>query len=110
MRWRIPSRYRGSIAPAAMQRASSHRFRAGDKHLGGLHGTLRACGHSRLRIDGDGNDAVRRFERFGIGVAAQQERALHEFGPYGKRGMRALEVELAVIVEAHPYDAQKVGG
>ena len=34
---------------------------------------------------------------------------LHEFRPDGQRGMRAFDIELAVVVEAHPYDAKQVG-
>jgi hypothetical protein len=61
-------------------------------------------------VDAGGGDALRRGEGLDVGILREQDRALHELGPYGSRGVSAFDLDVGVIVVADPDDADKVRG
>src|ERR1039457_2241856 len=106
----FPAGHVGHALPSAVQRARRYRLRPRDVNFGDRSGTVRRGLHSRLGIDLRGDDAVGSLEVSGVAIRAILQGALHELRPDGQRRVGAFQVQLAVIVEAHPDDAQQVGG
>src|SRR5580704_13007664 len=87
---------------AGLERLRSREERFADHTRTGGHGQLAGVG-----IDLHEADAVGRLER---DAGRAGERANHELGPDGQRGLSAREPERLVLVEAHPDDRHERGG
>jgi len=94
---------------AAVQGTCRDGLGSGNENFGCLFRTALRRQHAGERIHIDGHHPVGRRERFGRGILPDGQRALHEFSPDGQGGMRAFDIELAIVVEADPDDAEQIG-
>src|SRR5574340_1365064 len=83
----LPTRHVRHGVAAAVQRAGALRLGAGNVHLGASLRAVRRGRIARGGIDLHGDDPIRRLERFHVAVWTVLQRALHELGPDGERGV-----------------------
>src|SRR5436309_2998877 len=89
--------------------ARLHGLRTFDEYLAANSGARRGGELAGVRIDVGSHDAFGRLEGFYVAIFAMLMRALHELGPDGQRALRSFELEVAIIVEAYPDDANDLG-
>ncbi len=87
-----------------------YRLGSGDENLAADVRAARRGQLTRVGVDIHRDDAVGRFKRMHVAVFAVLVRALHELHPDGQSAVRAFQLEIAIVVEAHPHDADQLGG
>ena len=91
-----------------MQRALLHRLCAIDELFDECARTRIARQLSALHADFGGDDARWLRKRLCILILPHRGGAFHELRPNGQRRMRAFQIELAIVVEPHPDDAEQL--
>ncbi len=102
----LPTGHAGSSA-SAVQLALLHRLRPVNEIFGSDLGTRRRRQLAGLRIDLHPHHSRRCFKLADVPVLPMLMRPAHEFRPHRQGRMRALQVQLAVVVESHPHDANQ---
>ena len=93
----------------SMDMAKLHRLGPGDEYF---RADARAAGcgdFAGIRVDFLCDDALGRIEAVDVAILAVLVRALHEVHPNRQRALSALQLQIAVIVEANPDDTDDLG-